>query len=203
VGLVVLLIWRAVSGRFAWRAIPVGLIAAVLGASLTGTVQSNVQRDLNDPVPVDSRFAVSADEMRAALWLGSHSDRDDLIATNVHCSPMVPKPDLGCDARAFWVVGLSGRRALVESWGYTDQAVAANWVDEKRYMLQPSAYPDRFALNQRVFARGERADVDRLRTEFHVRWLYADSRAPGGVSANLGRVAHLRYQAGTASVYEL
>jgi hypothetical protein len=203
VGLVVLLIWRAVSGRFAWRAVPAGLIAAVLGASLTAAVQSNVQRDLRDPAPVQAKFAVSADEMRAALWLGENSGRDDLIATNVHCSPLTPAAGASCDARAFWVVGLSGRRALVESWGYTDQAVAANWVDNKRYILQPSPYPDRFALNQRVFAQGDPADVDRLRTEFHVKWLFADSRAPGGVSATLGRVAHLRYQAGAASVYEL
>lgn len=201
VAAVVLLIWRAVSGRFAWKAVPVGLIAAILGASLTGTVQDNVQRAFADPAPVSQKYVVTADEMRAALWLGKNSGADDLIATNVHCQPVTR--DNPCDARAFWVAGLSGRRALVESWGYTDQAVAANWVGGKRYMLQPAPFPDRFALNQRAFAQGDAADVNQLRSQYHVRWLFADSRAPGGVSPGLARVARLRYQAGTVSVYEL
>ena len=42
-----------------------------------------------------------------------------------------------------------------------------------------------------------------LRTQFHVRWLFADSRALGGVSPNLARVSHLRYHAGTVSIYQL
>jgi hypothetical protein len=101
------------------------------------------------------------------------------------------------------VAGLSGRRAVVESWGYTDQALAANGVDGKRYPLQPAPYPERFALNERVFARGDAADVEQLRRQFHVRWLFADARAASGVSPNLQHVAHLRYQSGPVSVFEL
>jgi hypothetical protein len=202
VGVVVLLAWRALSGRFAWRAIPAGLIAAVLGASLAASANGNVERADADKAKLNAKYAVTANEMRAALWLGAHSGRDDLIATNVHCQP-VASLDSACDARAFWVSGLSGRRALVESWGYTDQAVAANWVDGKRYFMQPAPYPDRFALNQRVFAQGDAADVDKLRTEYHVKWLLADWRAAGSVSPELAKVAHLRYQAGSVSVYEL
>jgi MYXO-CTERM domain-containing protein len=200
-GLVVLLAWRAASGRFAWRAIPAGLTAAILGASLGGAVDGRVRADLRTaaPRPV-AATAISADEMRAALWLGRHSRRDDLIATNVHCKYAVRARN--CDSRAFWVVGLSGRRALVESWGYTDQAVAANGVDGLRFMLQPAPHPERFALNERVFARGDAADVDRLRHEFHVRWLFGDERA-GPVSPDLARVGRLRYRAGPVSIFQL
>jgi hypothetical protein len=108
-----------------------------------------------------------------------------------------------CDARAFWVTGLTGRRTLVESWAYTDQAVQADGVNGKRFSLQPAPYPDRFALNQRVFAQGDAADVATLRTKYHVRWLFADARAQGGVSPNLARVAHLRYRLGTVTIYQL
>ena len=125
--------------------------------------------------------------MRAALWLDRHAGKDDVIATNVHCVPVATGN--ACDARAFWVAGLTGRRTLVESWGYSDQAVAADGVNGLRYPLQPAPYPDRYALNQRVFATGDPADVARLRDVYHVRWLFADQRADGGVSPSLARVA--------------
>jgi hypothetical protein len=205
VALIALGVGRAVTGRFAWRALPAGLVAAVLGASFAGAIEGYARASyvgLVHPNPGrTSTRAITSDEMRAALWLGDHSGADDLIATNVHCASLTSKN--ACDARAFWVVGLSGRRSLVESWGYTDQAVAANGVGGKSYPLQPAPYPAQFALNQRAFTKGDPADVDRLKTEFHVRWLFADSRAQGGVSPRLPQDAHLVYRAGTASVYQL
>jgi hypothetical protein len=205
VGLLVLLVWRAVTGRFAWRAIPVGLIAAVLGAGLGGAIQTKVDRNytaLTQPrTPARPGWPTTFEEMQAALWLDAHAGNDDVIATNVHCQPIIQVRS--CDARSFWVTGLAGRRTLVESWAYSDQTVAANGTNGQRYMLQPAPYPDRYALNQRVFAHGDPADVARLRTEFHVRWLYADARALGGASPALAQVATLRYRAGTVSIYQL
>lgn len=205
VALVALVAWRVATGRYAWRAIVPGLIAAVLGAAMLGSMEGNARSDYSalfrHQKPDRPERAITADEMRAALWLEKNSGRDDVIATNVHCQPL--SWVAACDARAFWVTGLAGRRTLVESWAYTDQAVAADGVNGKRFSLQPAPYPARFALNQRVFAQGDAADVAQLRTEYHVRWLYADTRAQGGVSPNLARVAKLRYRAGTASIYEL
>jgi hypothetical protein len=123
-----------------------------------------------------------------------------VIATNVHCLPSSPKGE--CDARAFWVSALTGRRALVESWGYTDQALAADEVGGKKYYLQPAPYPSRFALNERVFALGDPADVATLRTQYHVRWLFADSRV-GPISPRLAHSATPRHVAGPVTVYEL
>src|SRR4029453_10811593 len=108
-----------------------------------------------------------------------HSGNDDIVATNVHCNPLSWK---GCDARAFWVAGLGGRRTVVESWAYTDQAVAQDGVNGLRYSYQPAPHPERFALNQRVLAKGDPADVAELRRQYAVRWLLADARAQGGVS---------------------
>ncbi|MEV6844330.1 hypothetical protein [Actinoplanes sp. NPDC051411] len=201
VALVVLVVWRVAIGRFAWRAVPAGLTAAILGASLAGPVNARVDADLHGKAAVAAvRLSVTADEMRAALWLGDHSGKDDVIATNVHCQ-MGNQP-AHCDARAFWVVGLTGRRALVESWGYTDQAVAADGTNGERYMFQPPPHPEQFALNDRVFAQGNAADVEQLRRQYHVKWLFADTRV-GGVSPELARVCHLRYQSGPVSVFEL
>jgi hypothetical protein len=76
-------------------------------------------------------------------------------------------------------------------------------VNGLRYSRQPPPYPDRFAVNQRAFAQGDAADVAELRTKYHVRWLFGDSRAVGGVSPALAGVATLRYTSGPVTVYEL
>ena len=200
-----LAIWRLATGRFAWHAVPVALIAAILGASLGQQVDNQVRRNIvaftEPPAPLDTTHLLLEDEAVAALWLDEHAGRDDVVATNVHCWPINGKA--GCDARAFWVAGLGGRRTLVESWGYTDQAVAQDGVDGKRYAVQPAPYPDRFALNQRAFADGNPADVAELRDRYHVRWLFADERADGGVSPRLGESARLSFSAGPVAIYAL
>ena len=145
-------------------------------------------------------YALTADEMRAALWLDDNAADDDVVATNVHCRPVRTTPH--CDARAFWVTGLGGHRTVVESWGYTDAVVAAHGVENLGYARQ--SFPDQalLALNDGVFSTPTRADLDRLRTEHGVRWLFADSRA-GAVSAELAGLAQVRLVAGPVTVYEL
>ncbi|WP_433373649.1 hypothetical protein ACQPZX_02320 [Actinoplanes sp. CA-142083] len=186
------------------KAIPIALLAAVLGAGV-GAFAFNTAKTAgaslrNNTAPSPSRM-VSKDEMAAAQWLDHEAGKNDVIATNVHCQ-LLPNRAKVCDARAFWVVALTGRRALVESWAYTDQAVAANNVNGLKYVYQPAPYPDRFALNERVFAKGAAADVDELRTRYHVRWLFADSRY-GPVSPQLAKVATVRHTAGPVTVYEV
>jgi hypothetical protein len=200
-----LLVRRRVSGRTAWRAVPVALLAAVLGGSLA----TGAERQAHDSAVAvlyprsvgKSPLLITRAESAAALWLDRHAGPDDVVATNVHCLYLARRGS--CDARAFWVAGLGGRRTLVESWGYTDEAVAANWVDGKRYFLQPAPHPDRYALNQRAFAQGDAAAVAELRDRYGVRWLLADSRAEGGVAPGLAQVATLRHAAGTVTIYEL
>jgi len=196
---VVLLVRRGPATR---RALPAALLAAVLGAGFGGfvaRVAPYVPHAL-EHTGTPKKPVVTRDEMAAAQWLDKHAGEDDVIATNVHCLPSSPKGE--CDARAFWVSALTGRRALVESWGYTDQALAADEVGGKRYYLQPPPYPSRFAVNERVFAQGDPADVAALRTEYHVRWLFADSRI-GPISPRLAQSATLRHLAGPVSIYQL
>jgi len=184
------------------RALPAALLAAVLGASFGGFVLriKPEVRHVMQHAASKTNPSVTRDEMAAAQWLDHNSGTDDVIATNVHCQRSSPKGE--CDARAFWVSALTGRRALVESWAYTDQAVAADGVNGKRYPLQPAPYPDRFALNERVFAQGDPADVATLRSQYHVRWLFADSRV-GPISPRLAQDAVLRHTSGPVTIYEL
>src|SRR3954447_21484790 len=143
-------------GRAA-RALPATLIAALVGASIATGVGSTADVLTAPRPPVNKTAAVSSAEMRAALWLDAHARQNDLVATNVHCMSFDPKRV--CDARAFWVTGLGGRRALIESWGYSDAAVAANGVDGLRYSQQPAPDPEVYDLNQRAIAGGDPKDV--------------------------------------------
>ena len=148
--------------------------------------------------PAESR-TVFEPEMRAALWLHDNSDPDDVVATNVHCVPI--KRYKPCDARAFWVAGLSGRRVLIESWGYSDKTVAANGVNGVRYVQQPSPKPGLYALNQKAIAFGDPADVTRLRDQYNVKYIFGDTRA-GLVSPRLAESAQLVHTDGTVSIYK-
>ncbi|WP_327042363.1 hypothetical protein OG400_07460 [Micromonospora ureilytica] len=179
-----------------------GVTAAMLGASAAVVVGGTVRSVLTEPVPATGPqpYALTVDEMRAALWLDDNAADDDVVATNVHCRPVRTTPH--CDARAFWVTGLGGHRTVVESWGYTDAVVAAHGVQNLGYARQN--FPDEalLAFNDGVFSTPTQADLDRLRTEHGVRWLFADTRA-GAVSAELARLAQVRLVAGPVTVYEL
>ncbi|MET0415461.1 MAG: hypothetical protein ABW022_05515 [Actinoplanes sp.] len=204
-GLIGLVIWRLVAGRFVWRAVLIALIAGVLGASIGRQVDIQVRQTVdaltNPPPPLNQSRILLEAEAAGALWLEENSGRDDLVATNVHCWPITWTA--ACDSRAFWVAGLGGRRTLVESWGYTDQALALDGINGKRYALQPAPYPERFVLNQRTFAEANPADVAELRSRYGVKWLFADDRAVGGVSPRLRESATLRYENGPVTIYEI
>ncbi|MDG4760976.1 hypothetical protein [Micromonospora sp. WMMD710] len=180
-----------------------GITAAMLGASAAVVVGGTVRSVLTEPGPPATGpqpYALTADEMRAALWLDDNAADDDVVATNVHCRPVRTTPH--CDARAFWVTGLGGHRTVVESWGYTDAVVAAHGVQNLGYARQN--FPDQalLALNDGVFSAPTPADLDRLRTAHGVRWLFADTRA-GAVSAELARLAQVRLVAGPVTIYQL
>ncbi|WP_433828163.1 hypothetical protein ACQP2E_01885 [Actinoplanes sp. CA-015351] len=197
VSLILVLIWR----KRALRALPVAIIAAVAAAGAVSAVSRTVET-LAEPPSIKARenVAVTAAEMRAALWLQKNAGENDLVATNVHCMPMSNKQ---CNARAFWVAGLGGHRTLVESWAYTDRTVAANGVNDLKYFFQPAPDPEVFALNQRVFAKGDPADVARLRDEYGVRWLFADTRASKVAITALKSSAQVVHQRESVVIYRL
>lgn len=127
-----------------------GVVAAVLVVECVAVAVNQSLRDSAPAVagPVGPTL-VTADEVAAARWLGQNAGQYDIIATNVHCLPT--RTTTHRDARAFWVSGLSGRRVLVEGWGYTDAAQAAagrNGLGFSRQLFDDKAL---FALNEGVF----------------------------------------------------
>ena len=81
--------------------------------------------------------------------------------------------------------------------------MAQDGVNGERYFKQPAPDLLRYILNQRVFAHGQADDVAELKRLYHVKWLFADDRAAGGITGNLSQVATLRFTAGPVSIYEL
>ncbi|MGY3515358.1 hypothetical protein ACVMYR_03475 [Micromonospora sp. PTRAS2] len=185
------------------RAAVAGVVAALCGASVAGGLEWTARR-IGDPpralTAAERPWALTRDEARAALWLDAHADPADVVATNVHCRPV--RTVAHCDARAFWVSGLGGRRTLVESWGYTDEALAGHARDGFSYPRQPAPDPELFARNERLFTAPTAPELDRVRREDGVRWLLADSAA-GPVSPELARLAEVGFVAGPVTVYRL
>ncbi|QNE23101.1 hypothetical protein F1D05_23175 [Kribbella qitaiheensis] len=146
-------------------------------------------------------WRVYPDEMAAAQWLTKNSAPDDVVVSNTYCRPpgaLLP----GCDARLYIVSGIAGRRTLMEGWAYTQQGMAENGVNGVKYFFQPSPWPDRVQLTEQVMTAPTAQLLDRLRSQYGVRWIYADLR-DGPVSATLGVLAVLRHQDSRVKIYEL
>jgi hypothetical protein len=189
--------------RFPFRAGVAALAAAVVGAGLAAACVRQsipVERYVTAPVTPDPRRLISRSEVAAALWVSENTGRDDVVATNVHCAPVHRTKT--CDARAFWVSGLGGRRTVLESWGYSDATVAAHGVNDLHYARQPAPYPSLHEQNDRIFTDADPAALAELRQRYGVRWLFADSRA-GTVSPDLATIATPRFTAGPVTVYEV
>jgi hypothetical protein len=144
---------------------------------------------------------VHPDEQRAALWLKANSRPQDVVATNTACHPARRQPP--CDARGYIVSGIAGRETVLEGWAYTQQALARQGVDGKSYHYQPSPWPDRAGIIDRLFTAPNREIIETLRTTYGVRWIYADQLA-GKVPVNtLGKLAVLRHEEPSVLIYEL
>jgi hypothetical protein len=146
-------------------------------------------------------WRIDPDELAAAEWLAENSRPDDVVVTNTFCRPAGP-PRPGCDARGYVISGVAGRRAFLEGWAYTQQALATHGVNGRKYLYQPSPWPDRVALVHQALTAPTPELLDRLRSRYGVRWLYADLRN-GPVSADLGELAVRRFEQSQVTVYEL
>jgi hypothetical protein len=143
---------------------------------------------------------VSTGELEAMLWLRDHSDADDVMLTNLHCRPPAYFPT--CDARGFWSVGLSGRRAVLEGWAYTDEVQPLQGVDDLVYARQPAPWVDRFDLNRAVFEQSDPDALSELVDDYGARWIVAIHRA-GGIPVLPDDLASVRFDNGEVTILEV
>ncbi len=171
VGLVVAIVGRpkhiVLPLRILWRLVAVALSAALILAPVQ-------EYDESFDRILDSRTALSRGELDAVSWIAANIPENALLATNVHCRP-VPTWE-GCDARAFWVSGLGGRRVLIEGWAYTVPAREAHGVNGVSSRSQPFFDEELFELNEAAFREPTRKGLQELRDR-GVTYLVADGRA--------------------------
>ena len=92
---------------------------------------------------------------------------------------------------------------MLEGWAYTQQALARQGVDGKSYHYQPSPWPDRAGIIERLFTAPNREVIETLRDTYKVRWIYADQLAGRVPSRTLGELAVLRHEEPSVLIYEL
>jgi len=127
----------------------------------------------------------------AMAWLDAHSPTDAVVATNRHCSRGLV--ERACASNLYWVSGLGGRQTVLESWAY---------VSVLGGPTRPDPYPARRAENDALFTAPTAEGFARMKREFGLSWLVADSTA-SSISPELPRFATARFTAGTVTVYEV
>ncbi|GAA2740815.1 hypothetical protein GCM10009868_04440 [Terrabacter aerolatus] len=193
-GLVVLVLRR--TGRLpAHVGVALLVTAAVLGAPMAASgpvVLDRLQTFVRqDPLLPGGGLPLPRGGGAALDWLQTNTPEDAVVATNRHCATGVQRA--GCASLAFYVSGLGGRQVVLEGWGYTSLTgglqVATRW-------------PERLADNDALFTDPTAAGFARLRDEFGLGWLVADTSA-GPVSPRITKFATPRFHAGTVTVYEI
>ncbi|WP_035905832.1 hypothetical protein [Knoellia subterranea] len=145
---------------------------AVGGFAAINTVRAPLFAEVKRPASLTERLAISQDQLDAARWIRDHSDPDDLVMTNRHCT--VPrKPVDGCDSRRWVVTAFSERQSLVEGWTATPEATKR--APHGRDSVTVNYWkPDILELND-GFIANPTAEAQRRLWDLGVRWVYVDN----------------------------
>ncbi len=193
------------AGKIARRAYSMVLIGSlVLGWSVPHLLAMVVGEYLETSRESDSVAVAGpvlpAPKQRAALWLSSHAGEEEVIVTNAHCFKF--KGPGMCDARGFSLSALSGRRVLLEGWGYTADNALTRTRSALSYEFQPSPWPRRLAQSDAAVTSPTRPLLDRLARRHGVRWVFADKTADQPDPA-LFDMATLRYENRDVAIFRL
>ncbi|MFW2335262.1 hypothetical protein [Ilumatobacter sp.] len=140
-------------------------------------------------------------ELESMMWLRSNTGDSEVTVTNVHCRPLDQQGPL-CDARGFWVVGLSGRRSVLEGWAYTREAKAAHGVGGRIFSRQLSPFVERAGLIEALFDGADLDALRKLRDDYDARWIVVAHRA-GPVPAVPATIASVRFENGEVTILEI
>ncbi|MET7332448.1 hypothetical protein [Nonomuraea sp. NPDC005650] len=181
------------AGVLLWRRGAVLAVLALLaGYAVPASARELVLRVV--PEDVEREMEIPAGALKAGRWLRAHSSPDDVVATDLHCRPVLAP---GCDSRHYWVSGFTERRVLVEGWAYAESTLSRAELFVSPYLEVPFADPVRLAANDAVFRAPTAENVRHLATRYGVKWLFT------GTNPELGKFARLRFRNSTSSVYQL
>ncbi|MEV5554148.1 hypothetical protein AB0L44_10850 [Nonomuraea wenchangensis] len=173
-----------------------GVVLVVVGVMAGYGVPASAVEMVRHVVPDEGRRerVVPRGGREAARWLREHSGVGDVVATDLHCRPVIAP---GCDSRHYWVAGFSERRVLVEGWAYAESTLSRARAYGGSYLSVPFADAARLAANDAVFAAPTRENVRRLAAGYGVRWLLTR------IDPRLDGYAALRFSNRAFAVYEL
>ncbi len=159
--------------------------------SLTGAPPAKLKN-----VSLSYPLATSRDQINAARWIRDHSNINDVVMVNRHCTTPIA-PD-NCDNRRFVVSAFSERQVLVEAWTATPESAKLGPRGRENQTVN-YWHPDLLALNDGFIAHPTAAAAAQLRKD-GVKWIYVDHTAP--YAATLEPYATLRYHNPGVDVYE-
>lgn len=134
----------------------------------------------------------------AYTWLRQNTSPDDVIAVN---NPLVDKTIYILPSpHNFYASAFAERRVFLEGWAYSSEAHRLGYKDAQTLRVQP--YPERKALNDRVFAQADAPALAALRDQFGVRYLFVDKlNAPP--SPGLSAISQMVFENGDAAIYKV
>jgi hypothetical protein len=179
------------STRRTWLAIAV---TTAIGLTVAPTLRGLQYYDF----PIQSTYnSIAPGGIPAARWIRANSGTDDLIATNIHCHAPTGKR---CHTGSYWIPGYAERRVLVEGWSLTPQANSGGTAALALYGKFWDQ--EKLRVNDQAFYAPTREGLETLRTQYGVRWLFADKRVRK-ISPELDQLAELRFESRSVRVYEL
>ena len=170
----------------------VGLLAGIK------TVRTPFFPEARAPESLTAQLAVSQAQIDTARYIRDHSDVDDVVMTNRHCT-VIREPRDGCDSRRWLVTAYSERQLLVEGWSYAPEATrrAPEGGESK---VVDFWRPEILELNDGFITRPS-ADAHRRLWGLGVRWVYVDRLQAHADS--LEPYAVLRFGTRDASAWQL
>ncbi|MFF2627446.1 hypothetical protein ACFVUN_16955 [Kitasatospora griseola] len=192
------LLWWLASRRFEGLRKRGGIVV-LTGALLLGT--PTLMIDVITPYSGLASFGavpLPASRVDAARWVRDHSNPDDVLLTNSHCTTpdYFREPDKVCDVmdmQSFWLSGYSERSVLIEGWIFAPRLQGADLTFWDQDLL---------AMNEQAVKAPTAPLLQRLSAEHHVRFVVVD-RHIGQESPELASLAEKVYDTGKMAVYKL
>lgn len=188
----------AVLQRLGAREVAGGAAAVILLTGGWAAAQPLAHVAHAQPATIREAGAIDQAQVNAASYLGRHAPPDAVVMTNRHCRTPRPVGEV-CDSRWFFVSAYSGRRMLVEGWGYSPP-ITARYTKGRTSITAPFYDPALLRLNDGFYRRPSSDAANRL---WHkgVRWMYVDKLTSPAV--DFGHLATMQYQNPAASIWKL
>lgn len=184
--------WTAGLATVATAGMAVGAFAGL------NTVRAPLFPQAERPTSLSQHQAVSQHQIDAARFIRDHSDVDDLVMTNRHCT-VIREPFGGCDSRRWVVTAFSERQSLVEGWTATPEATKRS-PNGRDSVTADYWKPDILRLNDGFIAEPTETARQRL-WDLGVRWVYVDKLQAHATT--LSPFAEQRFDSPDASAWQL